>query len=64
LQLAEFESEPVLVGDRRYIARLLSYPTVCVSRDFLDAAIAQVAQRGDEQPCEASPGPATMQVSV
>lgn len=40
LQLAEFESDPVVVGDRRYVARLLSYPTVCVKREFLDAAVA------------------------
>lgn len=41
--LAEFESEGVVVGDRRYVARLLSYPTVCVRRDFLDAAVCELA---------------------
>lgn len=50
-----------MVGDRRYVARLLSYPTVCVARDFLDAAVAQVAERGVEQLCEASSGALPMQ---
>lgn len=37
----------MVVGDRRYVARLLSYPTVCVRRDFLDATLAQLAAEPD-----------------
>jgi hypothetical protein len=52
--LAEFESDAVVVGDRRYVARLLSYPTVCVRRDFLDATLAQlVAECSAEYSAEA-----------
>lgn len=57
LQLAEFESDAVVVGDRRYVARLLSYPTVCVKRDFLDAAVAKVVAEQTEQKRSASPSP-------
>jgi hypothetical protein len=49
-QLAEFESDAVVVGDRRYVARLLSYPTVCVRRDFLDAAVARLVAQQAEHP--------------
>jgi hypothetical protein len=34
----------VVVADRRYVVRLLSYPTVCVKRAFLDAAVAELQQ--------------------
>ncbi|KAL4854955.1 hypothetical protein ACK3TF_004423 [Chlorella vulgaris] len=42
ITLAEFESEPVVVGDRVVAARLLAYPTVCVKREFLDAFVAKL----------------------
>lgn len=42
-QLAEFESDAVVVGERQYVARLLSYPTVCVAREFLDEAVTALA---------------------
>ena len=45
MQLAEFESDAVVVADRSYVVRLLSYPTVCVKRAFLDAAVADLQQR-------------------
>ena len=53
VQLAEFESDAVVVGDRRYVARLLSYPTVCVRRDFLDATLAQLVA---EDECSSAAG--------
>lgn len=53
MQLAEFESDAVVVGDRRYVARLLSYPTVCVRRDFLDATLAQLVA---EDECSSAAG--------
>lgn len=52
--LAEFESDAVVVDDRQYVVRLLSYPTVCVKRDFLDAAVAQV-QLGRRSPSPSPP---------
>ena len=50
------------VGGRRYVARLLSYPTVCVSRPFLDAALARLAAAAEEEVgeaggCEAAEAP-------
>lgn len=44
MQLAEFESDAVAVSDRRYVMRLLSYPTVCVKRAFLDDAVAALRE--------------------
>ena len=50
LQLAEFESDAMQVQSRRYVVRMLSYPTVCVSRSFLDGAVAALQQQhaGDD----------------
>lgn len=48
----------MVVGDRRYVARLLSYPTVCVRRDFLDATLAQLAAEAE---CSAEAGGAHSQ---
>lgn len=43
-QLAEFESDTVTVSDRQFVMRLLSYPTVCVKRAFLDDAVAALRE--------------------
>lgn len=48
MQLAEFESEPVVVGDRVVAARLLAYPTVCVKREFLDAFVAKLVTEQEQ----------------
>ena len=39
LQVAEFESDSFVVEDQEIIMNLVSYPTVCVRREFLDQAV-------------------------
>lgn len=40
--VAEFESDAVVAGGNRVVFSLVSYPTVCVDRPFLDAALASL----------------------
>ena len=42
------------VGGRRYVARLLAYPSISVDRAFLDEAMARLAAQhaAAEAPCE------------
>ncbi|KAL4458373.1 hypothetical protein ABPG75_013238 [Micractinium tetrahymenae] len=57
--LAEFESDAVTVSDRQYVVRLLSYPTVCVKRAFLDDAVAALREGrapGDGLSCSSAGG--------
>jgi len=43
--MAEFDSEPVALEDgRELVVSLVAYPTVSVHRDFLNAAVKQLAQ--------------------
>jgi len=37
--VAEFESDALHVGDQQMVVNLVSYPTVCVKKDFLDTAV-------------------------
>jgi hypothetical protein len=43
ITVAEFDSEPAEVAGRQVVATLVSYPAVCVTREFLDRELDRLA---------------------
>lgn len=46
--VAEFESDVLQVGDQQMVVNLVSYPTVCVKKDFLDMAVQSLVMADDD----------------